>query len=130
MAFCPRIKKQCPETNRGKKGCCFWLIPGELPLINAKSSDKFPAKGMCSEHIKIFMLWDANFSLLGNQQATESFRNGMIEVDEKGRTRPKSDLLTATLLKVFTTKPETHAQMIENVETIMIEDVNDDKDSS
>jgi len=125
MALCPRIKKQCPETDKGKKGCHFWMIPGEGALINAKSSDKFPARGMCLEHLKVHMLWDANVTLVGNQQATESFRNGMVEVDRNGKTVPKSSLLTATLLKVLTTKPEAHSQMIENIETLMIGDTED-----
>jgi len=121
--MCPFIKDKCPKNDV----CNFWLIPGELPLINAKSSDKFPARGMCLFHMGIVMLWDANVNIIGTQQATESFRNGMIENDGNGKTRPKSDLLTATLLKVLTTKPLAHLQMAEN---LMIEgEYEDTKDN-
>jgi hypothetical protein len=103
--ICPRIKKQCPETNKGKKGCSFWVVPGEGVLLNAKSSDKFPAKGVCLEHLKILMLWDANVTLIGNQQATETFRNGMTE-EVNGKTRPKLDIASAMLLKVMSKQGE------------------------
>ncbi len=93
--FCPILKKNCKETK-----CGFWLIPGELPLIAARSSDKFPAKGMCLFHMALVMLWDANCNIIGTQQATESFRNGMIE-EADGKTRPKMDIASIALLKIM-----------------------------
>lgn len=101
MSFCPIIKDECK-----KAGCEFWLIPGELPLINAKSSDKFPARGMCLEHMKIVMLWDANVNIIGTQQATESFRNNMTEVGKDGKGRPKLDIASAMLLKIMSKQGE------------------------
>ena len=94
-----------------------------------KRQDKFPSRGMCLFHVGVGMLWDANVTLIGNQQAVEGFRNGMIE-EVDGVKRPKSDLLTATLLKVLTTKPETHSQMIENIETLMIEGEYEDSEDN
>ena len=109
--FCPIIKDKC------KKGdCYFWLIPGEIPLVNAKSSDKFPARGMCLAHMAIVMLWDANVNIIGTQQATESFRNNMSEVVD-GKGRPKADLVSLALLKVIGKQGELLLQQ-ENVKQI------------
>jgi len=98
--FCPIIKDDCKKSD-----CGFWLIPGELPLINAKSAEKFPARGMCLFHMAITMLWDANVNIIGAQQATESFRNGMTE-EVNGKTRPKLDLASAMLLKIMSKQGE------------------------
>lgn len=98
--MCPLIKKECQKSD-----CYFWLIPGELPLINAKSGDKFPARGMCLFHMAIVMLWDANVNIIGTQQATESFRNGMIE-EVNGKKRPKLDLASAMLVKIMSKQAE------------------------
>lgn len=98
--MCPLIRKKCTKGD-----CYFWLVPGELPLINAKSSDKFPARGMCLFHMAIVMLWDANVNIIGTQQATESFRNGMIE-EVDGKKRPKLDLASAMLLKIMSKQGE------------------------
>jgi len=57
------------------------------------------------EHLKVLMLWDANVSLIGNQQATETFRNGMIE-EVNGTKRPKMDIASAMLLKIMSKQGE------------------------
>jgi hypothetical protein len=99
--MCPITKGKCPKND----DCDFWLVPGELPLINAKSSDKFPARGMCLCHMAIVMLWDANVNIIGTQQATESFRNNMTET-VNGKGRPKLDLASAMLLKIMSKQGE------------------------
>lgn len=101
MAICPRTKKECPKTNKGKKGCEFWMVPGEGPCRNMKVHDLFPAAGMCKDHIQVLMLWDANCNIIGTQQATESFRNGMIAVGKDGKTRPRVDPVSGMLLKML-----------------------------
>lgn len=99
--FCPITKEDCIKGE-----CGFWLIPGELPLVNAKSSDKFPARGMCLFHMAIVMLWDANVNIIGTQQATESFRNNMSELGKDGKGRPKLDIASAMLLKIMSKQGE------------------------
>lgn len=76
--MCPFMKRECPKTDDGKKGCTLWVKPGIGPTKVFKALDgKFPPEGMCAFHLLLNLLWDANFSLIGNQQAVESFRNNM-----------------------------------------------------
>ena len=79
----------CPQCSwDGEEGCTAWV---ELN-VGSKENPNVPVlKKMCVD------MWgfDLTFSILGalegNQQALESFRNGMVMVDPEGATHPKPD---------------------------------------
>jgi hypothetical protein len=52
-------------------------------------------------------LFDFQWAMLGllegNQRATESFRNGMLEVDEDGKARPRPDVSVSELVHMLRT---------------------------
>ena len=91
------FKKGCPEKCwDGNSGCPAWkeyTVPGEPgnpPVILKDCVD------MLTEHWS----FEALKLLEGNQQATETFRNGMCEV-VNGKTVPKMDRASLSLLNVI-----------------------------
>jgi len=92
-------KTGCPQsywTPATPEGCPAWkeyTVPtdGGKPIMIKDCID------MLSEHWQ----FEALKLLEGNQQATESFRNGMCEVSPDGKVVPKSPFATVALLNVF-----------------------------
>jgi len=96
-----RFKKSgCPQKPwDGQEGCPAWIeiliTPKNEPM---KPKDKI---GKCIDHWNIELQLTALGLMEGNQQATESFRNGMIEIDKDGNAYPKADLGTMALIKLL-----------------------------
>jgi len=91
-------KTGCPQKCwDGEEGCSAWI---EMTVGTPDNPNKPLLKKMCID------LWQFDFSvstlgvLEGNQRATESFRNGMVEVDSSGQMRPKADPAIMTLLQM------------------------------
>ena len=79
----------CPQREwDGDEGCTAWM---EMTVGTKDSGGKPVTKKMCID------MWnfDFQFSILGalegNQQAVESFRNGMVQMDSEGTVHPKPD---------------------------------------
>lgn len=90
----PFRKKGCPQKSwKGNEGCPCWI----QETVPTKGGQKENI-GQCIDLWMFKMTWDQCGLLEGNQQATESFRNGMIQTDEKGQTHPKSDPAIVVLL--------------------------------
>lgn len=100
------IKKGCPQRSwDGKEGCPCWIER----IVLTKGGEKDITK-QCIDLWMFKLHWDANGLLEGNQQATESFRNGMVEIDDNGKTQPKPDPATVLLLNLI---KETQQRRIE-----------------
>jgi len=87
-------KKGCPQRLwDGKEGCPCWIEK----IAPTKGGEKDIIK-QCVDLWMFKLHWDANCLLEGNQQATESFRNGMVQTDENGKNQPKPDPAILLLL--------------------------------
>lgn len=88
----------CPQQSwDGEDGCTAW----KEMTIGTKENPNVPElKKMCID------MWhfDFEFSTLaaieGNQQAIESFRNGMVQVDSEGTVHPKPDPAVLQLMNM------------------------------
>ena len=91
-------KKGCPcKTWDGEEGCPAWV---EMPVVDNDNPQKQSFERMCVDLWIFKVLWHSNGLLEGNQKATESFRNGMCEVDPNTKeVRPKMDIGTIAMLK-------------------------------
>ena len=91
------FKKGCPEKYwDGNSGCPAWkeytvTNDGGKPIIIKDCID------MLTEHWS----FEALKLLEGNQQATETFRNGMCETASDGKVYPKVDRAIVSLLGVI-----------------------------
>ena len=110
------FKKGCPEKFwDGQEGCPAWkeyTIPGEPgkpPEIMKDCIDMF------SEHWQ----FQALKMLEGNQQATESFRNGMCE-EVDGQVYPKMDRAVLGLVSILQRQKEDR-QLLKTQERSAIE---------
>jgi len=85
------FKKGCPENS----SCPAWI---------STLGTKHPVKiNKCADVAMVDLMWDLNCNMIGNQQATESLRNGLCEVDpETNQTAPKA--IKMTLVKAFSEK--------------------------
>ena len=99
-------KKGCPlaEYNKDTEEGCPAFIFMDISEINNPASKK--RVGKCVD------IWQHELKLRelalleGNQQAVESFRNGMLYIDQEGRTQPRStqaSLATAFALNEIST---------------------------
>jgi hypothetical protein len=98
----------CPEREwDGEEGCTAWM---EMVVGTKADTGRPKTKRMCID------MWqfDFSFSILGalegNQQAIESFRNGMVMVDPEGQTHPKPDPGVLSLLNMV--HQQIHKQQI------------------
>ena len=94
-------KTGCPEKSwNGEEGCPCWI---EMPVSRKDNPLKKDTKKDCLD----LWLWEFQWAMLGllegNQQATESFRNGMVEVNEEGKARPKPDMAVVELIEILKT---------------------------
>ena len=79
-------KLGCPENFwDGKTGCSGWI---EKTVITKEGVHEIIKQCVIFWFFKL--LWDQCGLLEGNQQATESFRNGMLQQDVNGTVVPKS----------------------------------------
>jgi hypothetical protein len=80
----------CPQQGwDGEDGCTAWI---EMTVASKENPLKPESRKMCID------MWQFDFSysilgaLEGNQQAIESFRNGMVDVDPRdNKVKPKPD---------------------------------------
>lgn len=82
-------KKGCPQKVwDNTEGCPCWI---EMPVANRENPEKKEIKKNCIDLWQFDFQWAMLGLLEGNQKATESFRNGMIQTGEDGKDHPKSD---------------------------------------
>ena len=92
-------KKGCPQKIwDGKEGCPCWI---EMPVSNRENPEKKEIKKNCIDLWQFDFQWAMLGLLEGNQQATESFRNGMVQTGEDGKDYPKPDPGVIQLYKLF-----------------------------
>lgn len=79
----------CPQQCwDGEDGCTAWM---EM-TVGTKENPSIPTtKKMCIDMWQFHLSFSTLGALEGNQQALESFRNGMVMVDPEGVTHPKPD---------------------------------------
>ena len=94
------FKKSCPEKCwDGSEGCPAWL---EMPVVDLNDPTKKTIERKCLDIWMFHLAWCSNRVMEGNQQAVESLRNGMCEVDPKTKqVRPKMDRGSMALLTVI-----------------------------
>lgn len=79
----------CPQRSwDGEEGCTAWIELNAAPKDNPQ---QVQMKKMCVDMWQFDLSYSILGTLEGNQQAIESFRNGMVMVDPEGVTHPKPD---------------------------------------
>lgn len=87
------FKKGCPQRSYNADdgtGCPAWIERSKVLQPDGSCKDIKE----CLDMWMFRLAWTQCGLLEGNQQATESFRNGMIENAPDGSTRPKAMALT------------------------------------
>jgi len=92
-------KSGCPKQQwNGEEGCPAWI---ELSVATKENPNKREIKKQCLDR----WLWDFNWAMLGllegNQQAIETFRNGMVQETKDGQVVPKPDPAVVSLLSLL-----------------------------
>jgi hypothetical protein len=89
-------KSGCPQKSwDGEKGCPCWI---ELSVSKKGNPLEKEIRKQCLDMWLFEFQWAMMGLLEGNQQATESFRNGMVQTDDNGQTHPKPDPVIIALL--------------------------------
>jgi len=120
----PFRKKGCPQKiwSADGEGCPCWI---EMDVASRENPQKREIKKDCIDLWQFSFQWAMLGLLEGNQRATESFRNGMVQPGEDGKDHPKPDPATVQLYKLFDTmkneqriilEHETKKQIIEGKE--------------
>lgn len=94
----PFRKSGCPQKHwDGEEGCPLWM-----ELTTTTRDDPVPKlRKMCVD-VWMFDLKISELGLLeGNQQATESFRNGMLDTSDPSNIKPKPDPATVALVNIL-----------------------------
>lgn len=112
-------KSGCPEKQwDGEEGCPAWI---ELSVADRDNSTKREVKKQCLDK----WLWEFNWAMLGllegNQQAIETFRNGMVQTTDDGQVVPRPDPAVVSLLGFFNKLEETQRIIFEDRARKMIE---------
>lgn len=112
-------KSGCPEKEwDGKEGCPAWK---QLIISSRENPQKKEVKSQCIDLWMFELQWASLGVMEGNQQATESFRNGMIYMSQDGKLYPKSDpALVALLQMAYENKEE--QKKLQSEETKLIKD--------
>lgn len=93
------FKKGCPQKSwDGKEGCPAWK---ELIISKRGNPLEKETKAQCISEWSFEFQWATMGLLEGNQQAVESFRNGMLQIDNNGKAEPKPDPVTIILLNLI-----------------------------
>jgi hypothetical protein len=95
-----RYKKTgCPEKCwDGEDGCTAWI---EQTVGSKDNPLKPEVVKKCVDMWNFSLLWSMLGQLEGNKQAIESFRNGMVEIDDSGKTRPKADPAVVNIVQMI-----------------------------
>jgi len=96
----PQYKKGCPRriwSETDKKGCPCW-IEFDMKTVGGQKTIHIAE---CIELYKVRLLYANNCLLEGNQQAIESFRNGMVVLDNNGKPQPKNAPATVALFNLL-----------------------------
>ena len=105
------FKKGCPEKCwDGKEGCPAWTE------VSMPKKDNPMEKDIVKDCLDIFMFrmqWESLGLLEGNQQAIETFRNGMVFNTTNGTTIPKPDPALQQLVALLEDMKKTHEKDIE-----------------
>ena len=72
-----------------------------MSVSNRENPNKKEIKKNCIDLWLFDFQWAALGLLEGNQKATESFRNGMLTIDEKGNSTPKANNAMMLLCKLY-----------------------------
>jgi len=97
-------KTGCPQKLwDGKEGCPCWI---ELSVSKKGNPLEKEIRKQCLDMWLFEFQWAMMGLMEGNQQATESFRNGMVQTDDNGQTHPKPDLGILALLSIFQSMQE------------------------
>ena len=82
-----RFKKGCPKKGwDGNEGCSAWI---EMTAPDPDNPMKKIIDKGCLDTMSFKIQYTQLQLLEGNQKAIESFRNGMVQEDENGKTAPK-----------------------------------------
>ena len=82
-----QFRKGCPQREwNGEDGCTAWI---DVHLPTKGGNETIHVKECLDLHMAR-LVFHTNCLLEGNQQAMETFRNGMVEQDSNGNIRPKS----------------------------------------
>jgi hypothetical protein len=88
----------CPQQDwDGEDGCTAWK---EMTVGTRENPNVPEIKKMCIDMWQFDFAFSTLAALEGNQQAIETFRNGMVMVDQQGVTHPKPDPGVLSLLKM------------------------------
>lgn len=94
------FKSGCPERPwDGEEGCPAWVVRAMPRKDNPLLVEPI---AMCLDHWMFRLSYDACGLLEGNQQAVESFRNGMTLVDpDTGKTVPRPDPASVAMFQLI-----------------------------
>jgi len=90
---CPRKSWDSDE----EEGCTAWM---EMTVSAQDNPQKPITKKMCIDMWQFDLSVSILGALEGNQQALESFRNGMVTTDPSGMNHPKPDPAVLTLIQM------------------------------
>lgn len=110
MKGCPCVrgldkfkKTGCPGKQwDGKEGCAAW----HEDLITVDVDKNPEMRSFCIDVWAYFFRWWHNNRLAGNQEAMETFRNGMLTTDSQGRTIRKPDPAMLKIISMMETVQE------------------------
>ena len=95
-----QFKKGCPQREwNGVDGCPGWIT---RPIVTKDNPTEARPANECIDLYMARLQWDTNALLEGNQQAVESFRNGMLEMDtEERRFLPRTSMGVKILVNLI-----------------------------
>ena len=101
----------CPQKEwDGEEGCPMWK---EMSVGTRENPQKKEVRKQCIDVWQFDFSWAMLGLLEGNQQAIETFRNGMIYQDESGNLQPKPDPTTLALAHVINVASENRIPKLE-----------------
>ena len=105
-----QFKKGCPQRSwNGEDGCPAWI---ELDMATKGGQDKIEIRECLDIYMSRLMFYN-NALLESNQQAIQSFRNGMVYKDESGAIIPKPNVVDIALLNIITNSKNKETKYVE-----------------
>lgn len=101
------FRNGCPQklwSTDNPDGCPAWIE--KIVVYRGEQNNESPKEIVIKQCLDLWMFklaWDQCSLLEGNQQATESFRNGMVQTGEDGKDYPKPDLGVIQICRLFNT---------------------------